>query len=95
MDHLYVTEAVCGRLFLWLWGCWQGGPYEATSEQGFKRVTMLDDFSAGGLSMWLPWRVAVGVKLCTVVCLTTDSFAWAAAPYMAVQGCGVARRAPA
>jgi hypothetical protein len=49
MDPLYATEVVCGRLFLWLRGGWHGGPYEAASEQGFKRATMLDDFSAGGL----------------------------------------------
>jgi hypothetical protein len=94
MDHLYATEAVYGRLFLWLQGCWYGGPYKAASEQGFKRVTVLDDFSAGGLYLRLLWHIAVGAKLYAVVCLTTDSFAWAAAPYMAVQGYGAAHRAP-
>ncbi len=86
MDRLYAVEAVCGRLFLWLRGCWHSGPYEAASEQGFKRAIMLDDFSVGGLSLRLPWRVAVGVKLCTVIRLTTDPFAWADAPYVAVRG---------
>jgi hypothetical protein len=88
MDHLYAAEAVCRRLFLWLRGAWHGGPYEAASGQRFKRVTVLDDFSAGGLYLRLLWHVAVGAKLCVVVCLMTDSFAWAATPYVAVQGCG-------
>jgi len=86
MDRLYATEAVCGRLFLWLQGCWHGGPYEAASEQGCKRATVLADCSAGGLSLRLPWRVAVGVKLCMVVCLTTDPCAWTAALCVAVRG---------
>jgi len=86
IDRLYATEAVCRRLFLWLRWCWHGGSYEAASEQGCKRATMLDDFSAGGLSMRLPWRVTVGVKLCTVVRLTTDPFAWAAALCVVMRG---------
>ena len=49
---------------------------------------MLDDFSDDGLYLRLLWHVAVGAKLCVVVCLMTDSFAWAATPYVAVQGCG-------
>ena len=93
MDHLYAAEAVCRRLFLWLRGAWHGGPYEAASGQRFKRVTVLDDFSDDGLYLRLLWHVAVGAKLCVVVCLMTDSFAWAATPYVAVQDCGAMRRA--
>ena len=48
--------------------------------------TVLDDCSAGGLSLRLPWRVAVGATLCAVVRLTTDLFSWAAAPCVAVHG---------
>ena len=67
-------------------GGWHSGPYEAASEQGFKRATILADCSASGLSLRLPWRVAVGVKLCMVVCLTTDPCAWTAALCVAVRG---------
>jgi len=34
----------------------------------------------------LPWRVAVGAQLFAVVRLTTDLFAWVAAPCVAVRG---------
>ena len=52
--------------------------------------TVLDDFSAGGLSRRLPWRGAVGATLCAVVRLTPDPCSWAAAP--GVAGHGVVRR---
>ena len=48
--------------------------------------TVLDVFSAGGLSLRLPWRMAVGATLCAVVRLTTDPLSWAAAPCVAVHG---------
>jgi hypothetical protein len=56
------------------------------SKEAFDSKTVLDDFSTGGLSMRLPWRVAVGTKLFAVVRLTTDPFAWAAALSVAVHG---------
>jgi hypothetical protein len=48
--------------------------------------TVLDDFSAGGLFIRLTWCVAVGAKLFAVVRLTTSSYAWKAAPRVAVRG---------
>ena len=68
MDHLYAAEAVCRRLFLWLRGCWHGGLYEAASGQRFKRVTVLDDFSAGGFYLRLLRHVTVGVNRSKAVC---------------------------
>jgi len=51
----------------------------------FETETVLDTFSAGGLSR-LPWRLAVEVKRCAVVRRTTASCAWAPAPCVAVPG---------
>jgi hypothetical protein len=47
VHHLYAMEVVHRRLFLWSWGCWQGGPCDAASEQGCARATVLGHGSAG------------------------------------------------
>jgi hypothetical protein len=58
----------------------------AGTKEAFEIGTVLDDFSAGGLSLRLPWRVAVGAKLFAVVRLTTDPLSWAPALGVAVHG---------
>ena len=59
---------------------------KGAGKEEFDSKTVLDDFSAGGLSMRVTWRVAVGAKLFAIVRLTTDSFSWEAAPCVAVHG---------
>jgi hypothetical protein len=73
MDHLYAAEAVCRRLFLWLRGTGMTDHMRSqASGERYKRITVLDDFSVGGLYLRLLWHAAVGVKLGAVVCLPHD-----------------------